>query len=80
MGGWTRLQSVAWAVDGKALFVTGWTSKDPPLLRVSLEGKAQLLYKGHHRLEDLVPSPDGRYLAFADMELEGNAWVIENRR
>ncbi|MEK7406164.1 MAG: hypothetical protein AAB225_13750 [Acidobacteriota bacterium] len=79
-GGWTQLQSVAWAADGKALFVTGWASKDPPLLRVSLEGKAQLLYKGHHRLENLVPSPDGRYLAFADMELEGNAWVIENFR
>jgi len=78
VSGWTHLQYLAWTVDGKALFVSAFASKDPPLLRVSLDGKAQLLYKGHHNLEYPVPSPDGRYLAFADRNLDGNAWVIEN--
>jgi len=27
-----------------------------------------------------VPSPDGRYLAFGEVTLDSNAWVIENFR
>ncbi|MEK7409304.1 MAG: WD40 repeat domain-containing protein [Acidobacteriota bacterium] len=77
---WSFLESVAWAADGKALFVTGFASKGTPLLRVSLDGKAQLLYRGSKYVESLVPSPDGRYLAFSDMTVESNAWVIENLR
>jgi Tol biopolymer transport system component len=79
-GQWTNLNSVAWAADGKALFVTGWASKNPPLLRVSLDGKVQLLYSGTYYIEDPVPSPDGRYLAFGDVSEESNAWVVENPR
>ena len=78
VGKWTNLSSVAWAPDGKTLFVTGWASKKPPLLRVSLSGDAQLLYSGTYYLEDPVPSPDGRYLAFGDVSLDGNAWLIES--
>jgi Tol biopolymer transport system component len=77
-GKWTNLTSMAWASDGKALFVTGWASKNPPLLRVSLDGKAQLLYSGRYYLEEPVPSPDGRYLAFGDVLEDSNAWVVEN--
>ena len=76
-GSWNNLTSVAWAADGKTLFVTGWASKNAPLLRVSLDGKTQLLYSGRYYLEDPVPSPDGRHLAFGDAAFEGNAWLIE---
>jgi Tol biopolymer transport system component len=79
-GKWTNLTSVAWATDGKALFVTGWASKNPPLLRVSLDGKTQLLYTGRYYLEQPVPSPDGRYLAFGDVSEDSNAWVVESPR
>ena len=78
VGKWTNLNSVAWAADGKALFVTGWASKNPPLLHVSLNGEAQLLYNGNFYIEDPVPSPDGRHLAFGDVSVDTNAWVIEN--
>jgi Tol biopolymer transport system component len=77
VGNWTNLTSVAWAADGKTLFVTGWASRNPPLLRVSLNGEAQLLYSGNYYIEDPVPSPDGRYLAFGDVSMDGNAWLIE---
>ena len=76
-GGRTHLEQAAWAPDGKALFVTGWASSGPPLLRVSLDGATHLLYKGRYYIENPVPSPDGRYLAFGEMTFESNAWVIE---
>jgi Tol biopolymer transport system component len=75
---WANLVSVAWAADGKALFVTGWASKKPPLLRILLDGEAQLLYSGSYYIEDPVPSPDGRYLAFGDVSEDSNAWVVDN--
>jgi Tol biopolymer transport system component len=80
VGKWTNLTSVAWAADGKALFVTGWASKKPPLLRLSLNGEAQLLYHGRYYLENPVPSPNGRYLAFGEVSVDSNAWLIENVR
>lgn len=79
-GGWTHLEFLAWAPDGTALYLTGWASNGPPLLRLSLEGETALLYKGSYYVENPVPSPDGRYLAFGEVTLESNAWVIENVR
>ena len=60
--GWTNLTSVAWAADGRALFATGWASKAPPLLRISLDGRAQLLYKARLYLESPVPPPMDGFL------------------
>ncbi len=79
-GGWTHLEFVAWAPDGKALYATGWASNGPPLLRVSVDGGTKLLYKGGYYVENPVPSPDGRYVAFGEVTLESNAWVIEDIR
>ena len=78
-GGWTHLMSVAWASDGKALFVTAFASKGAPLLRVPLDGKTQMLYRGLKYMENPVASPGGRYLAFGEMIEDGNAWVLDNR-
>jgi hypothetical protein len=79
-GGWTLLESVAWATGGKALFVTGFESKGEPLLRLSLDGKVEFLHRGVKYLESPVPSPDGRFLAFAENTADSNAWVIDNLR
>lgn len=80
-GGWTHLLSVAWASDGKALFVTAFASKGAPLLRVPLDGsKTQMLYRGLKYVENPVASPDGRYLAFGEMTEDGNAWVLDTPR
>jgi Tol biopolymer transport system component len=79
-GDWKRLESVAWAADGQALFVTSYSSNGFPLLRVSLAGTAELLYTGSYYIESPVPSPDGRYLAFGEITPEGNVWVIDDLR
>jgi len=74
------LHSVAWAADGKSLFVTGWMTKGGPLLHVSLDGKARLLYRGTKYVENPAPSPNGRYLAWGETTIEGNAWVMDTPR
>ena len=76
--GWSNLQCVAWAADGKAVFATAWASKDAPLLRISLDGAVKLLHKGLFHTLNPVPSPDGRYLAFGENTMESNVWVVED--
>ena len=78
--GWTRLESVAWAADGSALFLTGLASNGSPLLRAGLNGQTHLLYTAPFQIENPSPSPDGRYLAFGEVAPDSNAWVIENFR
>lgn len=78
--GWTHLLSVAWAADGKALFITAFASEGAPLLRVRLDGTTQMLYRGLKYVENAVTSPDGRYLAFGEMTQDGNAWVLDTGR
>jgi len=74
---WTHLLSVAWASDGSALFATAFASTGAPLLRVGLDGKTHMLYRGLKYVENPVASPDGRYLAFGEMTQDGNAWVLD---
>jgi hypothetical protein len=75
----THLEFVAWAADQRGLFVTGWASKASPLLYIDLDGKTHVLYdKGRYYVESPVPSPDGRYIAFGEVTLQSDAWMIEN--
>lgn len=76
-GGWTHLLSVAWAGDGRALFVTAFASRSALLLRVALDGNTRMLYRGLKYVENPVASPDGRYLAFGEMTEDGNAWLLD---
>ena len=80
LDGWNNIECVAWAADGNALFATSWASKDPPLLRISLNGEVKLLHKGLFHVENPVPSPNGRYLAFGENTMESNVWVVQNPR
>jgi eukaryotic-like serine/threonine-protein kinase len=76
---WSNLTSVGWSADGQSLFAATWGSKGGSILRVSLNGKTQLMYKAvGMQLERPVPSPDGRYLAFAEVSTTSNAWMVEN--
>jgi Tol biopolymer transport system component len=74
-----RVGSLSWAVDGKALFAAA-QSTEYLLVRLDLDGKTHvLLNRGrNHYLSDPWPSPDGRYLAFAERSWDSNIWLIEN--
>ena len=50
------------------------------LLRVSLNGEAQVLRKAGMRIECPAASPDGRYLAWGVVSSNSNTWMIENFR
>jgi Tol biopolymer transport system component len=78
--GWIFLESVAWAADGKSLFATSYAPDGSRLLHVSLDGRVRVIHKVRFFIENPVPSPDGRYLAFGDITPEGNVWFIDNFR
>jgi Tol biopolymer transport system component len=73
-------QSVAWAADGKGLFVTCLSPDSFDLIYVSLTGAVSgLLHNGHRQwLIDPMSSPDGKYLAFRAQTWDNNIWVMEN--
>lgn len=74
------LDSIGWTADGQALFVTSYSSKEETLLRVALDGKSRVLYRFSAWFERPFPSPDGRYLAFGQLQYDCNVWMIENFR
>ena len=92
--GWKNLQSVDWAADGKALFVSSLTTVSSVLLHVDFQGNARLLWEqkgstspagrpwdqplGGPSASWAVPSPDGRHLAIYDWKLSANMWMMEN--
>jgi hypothetical protein len=53
---------------------TGWR-----LARVDLDGRVNLLRQneGRRSLGRIVPSPDGKRLAFFERMIDSNAWIIE---
>ena len=75
--GRTSLTFLAWAMDGKSLFVTSSSSRVNWLYRVTLDGETRLLHQVTTRLQRPVPSPDGRYLAFSETPSNSNAWMVE---
>jgi serine/threonine protein kinase/Tol biopolymer transport system component len=78
--GWGHNQSVAWAADGKGLFMTTWLPESFNLIHVTPSGKVQLLLKNAHRqwMINPRPSPDGKYLAFQAQTWDSNVWLLEN--
>jgi Tol biopolymer transport system component len=81
VGGWNGLSPLYWAADGKALFVTATGNV---LLRVDLEGRAQVVWqhKGttgfNYEPTRGIPSPNGRYLAVLGYTNDSNLWLLEN--
>lgn len=78
----TGFCQIAWAADGKSFFVTAKTGDSFNLLHVSNDGKTQPLLVTesfqNQFLSGLVPSPDGKYLAFSAQIWDGNVWTIDN--
>src|SRR5262245_7573069 len=77
--GWTAINSVDWAADGRSLFVSCQTPTSSTLLRVDLQGNATPLWdqRGGFRTY-AIAAPNGRELAIAGMTTGSNVWMIEN--
>jgi len=77
--GWNTLTTVAWAAEGKSLFVSSFKDRGPVILSVDLQGNARLLWQHLGGIDTYaVPSPDGRHLAMRAWNVEGNLWMMEN--
>lgn len=80
--GWSSLQTVNWAVDGKGLFLSAVRQGSSVLLHVDLQGKANILWEQPGEQEGqldtyALPSPDGRHLAILGWTLNSNMWLME---
>lgn len=73
---WTELQAVAWAADGKSLFVASFSSRGTALVHLDFAGPGKQLFKPNWRIMTLETSPDGKYLAFGPVISNSNAWTM----
>jgi hypothetical protein len=77
LGGLMELSTLSWSADGKSFFATTFAVTGSSLYHITDEGKYSVLYKGAKEVEGARQSPDGRYLAFGDVQSASNVWVVE---
>jgi Tol biopolymer transport system component len=74
---WTELAVVAWAADGKSVFLGSYSSRGTTIVSMDPAGKVRKLFtQPSWDIFSLVPSPDGHYLAFGPIVANANAWTI----
>ena len=77
--GYSDLFDFNWAMDSRGMFVSTAGPDGPSLLRVDLNGTAQLLWhQSQPNYKWGYPSPDGRHLAIMRSSTDANVWVINN--
>ena len=76
--GWGRLQNLEASADGKAFYSGSISPEGAILLRIDMEGRAQVLWRQKGTLLTwAMPSPDGRRLAFSGAARNTNLWMVE---
>ena len=73
---WTELLTVAWAADGKSLFLASFSSRGTALVHLDFAGHSKLLIKPIWSIPMLAASPDSKYLAFGPLISNSNAWTM----
>jgi eukaryotic-like serine/threonine-protein kinase len=76
----SQIWDLNWAPDGNSIFAVSWQQPDAVILQIDLEGRARVVINRgkDHALQNPLPSPDGRQLAFSQLTWESNAWLLEN--
>jgi dipeptidyl aminopeptidase/acylaminoacyl peptidase len=76
---WHSFIALAWAPDGKGLFVSCVRPNAFAILYTDLQGRAYPLWEREGSLKSwALPSPDGRHLAILGPTWDSNAWMLEN--
>jgi eukaryotic-like serine/threonine-protein kinase len=77
--GWTNLNSMDWAPDGKSLLIGSSGPAGSTLLRVDLKGHVQplLTVRGSDQTW-AIAAPNGQYLAIGKQTIDRNVWMLEN--
>jgi eukaryotic-like serine/threonine-protein kinase len=76
--GWGYFGQIAWAADGKGFFVNSQSSSFN-LLFITPSGQVKPLLRNGWRgwMNNPMPSPDGRYLAYGGATIDSNVWMLE---
>jgi Tol biopolymer transport system component/DNA-binding winged helix-turn-helix (wHTH) protein len=71
--------SLDWAADGRSLWASSSSATGPQaLLNISLRGSVKRLFQDSDKdVGWVIPSPDGRYIAFWEAGGSANAWVLQ---
>ncbi len=78
---WGYLSSVKWSADGKGLFALASSASSIALLSIDAKGNPRVLYEipvGAGWISSIVPSPDGRSLAFTKRMYVQDVMLLEN--
>lgn len=73
---WTELIAIAWAADGKSLFLASFSSRGTGIVHLDFAGHSKLLFKPNWHVLALHASPGGKYLAFGPVISNSNAWTM----
>ncbi len=77
--GGSYLHAIAWSPDGKGWFIVRELPASWVLLHADMQGNAsQLLTVSSTFAPDVLPSPDGRHLAFSEENFSSNVWLLRN--
>jgi eukaryotic-like serine/threonine-protein kinase len=73
------IETLSWAADGKSLIAAVPQGGSNQIVEIKLDGTIHPLWDtGKHEIDNLIASPNGRYLAFSYRTLENNVWLLDN--
>jgi Tol biopolymer transport system component len=78
---WQYLQHISWAANGTSLFALAPSGPSWDILSIDANGKPGVLYEvpaGAGWVSSIVPSPDGRSLAFTKRTFVNDIMLLEN--
>ena len=78
---WHSLAVISWAADGKNLFALAEPGSSWAILSIDADGNPKVLYEipgGAGWVSTIVPSPDGKHLAFTKRMFVDDVMLLEN--
>ncbi|HEY6263976.1 MAG TPA: hypothetical protein VIW93_04170 [Candidatus Acidoferrum sp.] len=77
---WKNFYNLSWAADGKGFFLSSFFPYSSNLIHVTLSGRVHVLLSRPRGIfmRSVLPSPDGKFLAFQAVTRGSNAWLLEN--
>ena len=79
--GWRNVGRPAWCATADCVYAVAVRDKKFVLLRIDMEGHVQRILQTDPNIRPtggVLPSPDGRHLAFGKVHEESAVWLLEN--
>jgi len=77
--GWREFEAISWTADGKNFFLLMGSQNGCTILKAHTGGLVQVLRQINHPIQPIcTPSPDGKWLAFAELDSISNVSLLTN--